>query len=175
MCDIVGLRVLSQSKGLQILLVARRISVSIRSLSRKAGTIPLRCVRQGVVPMAVNTEFVAASKDRPWKWPTPSQDLGTSVVSPCITDRYLVVHVVSVSRLVASARSTLRDDLQCFVEVRDDVRDVLNADRYLERRKSGEQVALRGETHSDEVGSDARRDLLLRSQLLVRRRRRVDN
>ena len=78
-----------------------------------------------------------------------------------------------------------RNDLQCIVEVCDDVRDVLDADRDLHCPSEARRVSAavkghegdrrRGYTYTNEVWGDARGKLFLRRKLLMGRCRWMDD
>ena len=65
-----------------------------------------------------------------------------------------------------------------MVEVRDDIRDVLDSDGYL-REQISASISLQGKkssiTHPNEVWRYTRRQLLVVSELLVRRGGRMNN
>ena len=67
-----------------------------------------------------------------------------------------------------------------MLEIGNDVRDVLNPDRHLqpdhERSKAHRRIGQRQSVaHPNQVRRDSRLDLLLGGQLLVRRRRRMND
>ena len=78
-----------------------------------------------------------------------------------------------------------RNDLQSIVEVCDDVRDVLDADRDLHCPSEARQVSAavnghegyrrRGYTYTNEIRGDARSELFLLRKLLMGRCRWMDD